>query len=145
MALGDIQWLQWKNKSTRERDAREYEEWAFPYGEKQRDVISSLLKEFFPKEDSGIALVCFLTAKEIVARYKKIWNAGEHYEYTRKSLGKDLNRYKRMFRKGSSRYVYAALSFLDLDITEELAYPETSEILALAETLEKEVTAVLEK
>ena len=72
MALGEIQWLQFKNKKTRERDEREYAEWAFPYGKEQQDKITALLEELDPKESVKVATVCLLTAKEIVERVHKI-------------------------------------------------------------------------
>lgn len=145
MALGEIQWLQWKSKSTKERDAKEYEEWAFPYGQAQRDALSAILKSLFPKEENGVALVCFLTAKEIVCRYIQIWDLAEHYDYSRKHLGKDLIRYKRMFGKGKPRYIYTALAFADLAVTPALDYPSETELLAAADALEREVEAALNK
>jgi len=143
MAIGDLNFLTWKNKKTRERDAKEYEEWAFPYGAEHREKLTLLLKELFPSEDSSVAMVCHLTAKELVSRYSEIIDDPVHHDFAVKNLAKDLKKYRRMFRKGNARFVYAALGRIDLDITSELAYPAKEEILAQAEALEKELNAAL--
>ena len=136
MAIGDYQWLSWKNKKTRERDAKEYEEWAFPFGQRHREVITEVLKELFPGEDSSIALVCHLTAKELVSRYHDIYDLPEHHDFAVKSMAKDFKKYRRMFRKGDARFIYAALGMIDLDITEDLVYPSVEEIRAKGAELE---------
>ena len=136
MAIGDYQWLSFKNKKTRERDAREYEEWAFPYGQPQRDKVTQLLGEMFPNEDPSIALVCHLTAKELVSRYHDIYDLPEHHDFAVKNMAKDFKRYKRMFGKGLTRFIYAALGMADLDITEDLNYPTADELRAKGAELE---------
>ena len=143
MAMGDYQWLSFRNKKTRERDAKEYEEWAFPYGTAQREKIISILKELFPKEDTSVALVCHLSAKELVSRYIEVYDIPEHHEFAVKSMAKDFKKYKRMFRKGNARFIYAALGKADLKITEELNYPSVEELLAQAEVMEQEFTTAL--
>ncbi len=136
MPIGEYQWLSFKSKKTRERDAKEYEEWAFPYGQAQRDKITELLAELFPKEDRSVALVCHLTAKELVSRYHDIYDLPEHHDFAYKNMAKDFKRYKRMFGKGAARFIYAALGMADLDITEELNYPSADEFRAKAAELE---------
>jgi len=143
MAIGDFQWLSFRNKKTRERDAKEYAEWAFPFGDAQREKIVGILKELYPKEDASVALVCHLTAKELVSRYYEVYNMPEHHEFAVKSMAKDFKKYRRMFRKGNSRFVYAALGKFDLEITAALDYPSISEINAEAEKLEAEFNAAL--
>lgn len=143
MAIGDYNFLTWKNKKTRERDAKEYEEWAFPFGAEHREKLTALLKELFPKEDSSVAMVCHLTAKELVSRYIGIMDEPEHHDFAVKNLAKDLKKYRRMFRKGNARFIYATLGRIDLAITEELNYPSVDEILAQAEALEKDLNAAL--
>ena len=128
MALGEIQWLQFKNKKTRERDEREYSEWAFPYGKEQQDKLTELLKELDPKESPQVAMVCLLTAKEIAERVHKIIDMPEHQEYAIKCLAKDFKRYKSIFRKPENRALYCVLAFAELDITPELNSPTADEI-----------------
>ena len=136
MAIGDYQWLSFKNKKTRERDAKEYEEWAFPFGERQRDAVTAILKELFPREDAAIALICHLTAKELVSRYHDIIDMPEHHDFAIKNMAKDFKKYRHMFGKGVTRYIYAALGMADLDITEDLNYPTAEEIRAKGAELE---------
>ncbi|MBR6951132.1 MAG: hypothetical protein IKH56_05305 [Oscillospiraceae bacterium] len=136
MAIGDYQWLSFKNKRTRERDAKEYEEWAFPYGQRQRDRITELLAQLFPKEEPSMALVCHLTAKELVSRYHDIIDLPEHHDFAMKNMAKDFKKYRRMFHKSETRFVYAALGMADLDITEDLNYPTLEELRAKGAELE---------
>lgn len=129
MAIGDYQWLSFKNKRTRERDAKEYEEWAFPYGQPQRDAVTAILKELFPREDPRMALISHLTAKELASRYHDVIDLPEHRDFALKHMAKDLKKYKHMFpKKGDAKYVYTALGMADLDITEDLRYPTPDEL-----------------
>ena len=136
MAIGDYQWLSFKSKKTRERDAKEYEEWAFPFGQRQRDAVTAILKELFPREDDSIALICHLTAKELASRYHDIIDLPEHRDFALKNMAKDLKKYRRMFGKGNARFVYAALGMADLEITEALNYPTADELRAKGAELE---------
>ena len=135
MALGDIQWLQWKSKSTRERDEQEYAQWAFPFGDAQKEKIALCLKELFPKEDPSVSLVCFLTAKEIISRVYQIYNIDAHRTFALQSINKDLKRYKRLFRPKETNVIYCALALADLDITHELNYPSADELRVTADEL----------
>lgn len=135
MALGEIQWLQFKNKKTRERDEREYAEWAFPYGKEHQDKVTALLKELDPKESSQVALVCLLTAKEIYERVNQIIDMPEHRDYAYKNLAKDFKRYKSIFRNIEKRALYCALARVELDITESLDYPPADDIRKDAENI----------
>ena len=144
MALGDIQWLQWKTKKTRDRDAAEYAEWAFPYGDKQKDKIFAMLSELMPKETREVAMVGFLTAKEIVGRYSKIYDIPEHHDYALECMNKDFKRYKRLFRNKEHIKLCCALSFVDMDITEELQYPPAEVVRRKAEEIGDELARVLQ-
>ncbi|MBQ8830748.1 MAG: hypothetical protein IJ017_04030 [Oscillospiraceae bacterium] len=135
MALGEIQWLQFKNKKTRERDEREYAEWAFPYGKEHEEKVTALLKELDPKESPQVAKVCLLTAKEIAERVHKIIDMPEHRDYAIKCLAKDLKRYKSIFRKPEYRAIYCVLGFIELDMTPALNYPTADEIRIKANEL----------
>ncbi len=142
MALGEIQWLQFKTKRTRERDAREYEQWAFPFGNRQRDMISKILKELLPNEDEKVALVCFLTAKEIVSQVHQIMFLPEHHAYAYASMLHDFTRYKRMFRPKETRSLYCALAVADLEIDENLDYPSAEELQKRADEFENEFKGI---
>ena len=135
MALGEIQWLQFKNKKTRERDEREYAEWAFPYGKEQQDKVTALLKELDPKESTQVAMVCLLTAKEILDRVKQIIDIPEHREYAFKCVAKDFKRYRSIFRKIENRALYYVLGRVEMDMTAELNYPTADEIRKQAEEI----------
>ena len=40
-----------KTRKQRERDAKKFDRWAFPYGDPQRQKLIAILKELLPKED----------------------------------------------------------------------------------------------
>lgn len=145
MALGDIQWLQWKNKSTRERDEQEYAQWAFPFGDAQKEKIIQILHELVPKEDSSIALVCFLTTKEIISKVHQIYSIAAHRDFALESINKDLKRYKRLFRPKDTNVLYCALALADIDITRELKYPSVEELRTSASELAKSLQALNNK
>ena len=139
MALGDIQWLQFKNKRTRERDEKEYAEWAFPYGKEHQDKVTALLAELDPQEDSKITIVCLLTAKEIVERVHKIMDLPQHRDYAFKCLSKDFKRYKRIFKTVENRAIYCVLGKIELEMTPSLNYPTADEIRHRAAEIEPEL------
>lgn len=135
MALGDIQWLQWKSKKTQTRDEEEYAEWAFPHGDEQKEKIFEILSEIMPGELREVSMVCFLTVKEIVCRYNKIYNMPEHRDYALERMNKDFKRYRRLFRNQEHIKMCCALSFIDIDITGELLYPPVEEIKRFGEEI----------
>ena len=55
-----------KTRKQRERDAKNFDRWAFPYGDPQRQKLIEILKELLPKEDPKAALAVYL-----FGRYKK--------------------------------------------------------------------------
>jgi len=69
--LGEKQFFIWKSKAQIAAEDAAYAQWAFPYGETQRQNLEALLAELFPKERIPNVLVPFLTAKELYERDKK--------------------------------------------------------------------------
>lgn len=149
MALGEIQWLQFKGKRAREKDAADYKKWAFPYGQAQQDKITQLIKDLIPGEDIQIGTVCFLTAKEIIESVYQIMFDPEHKDYAYATILHDLTRYKRMFKPNKSknkndttRSFYCALALADLGIDAELNYPSVEELKKTADGFEKEFKSI---
>ena len=145
MALGDIQWLQWKTKRGQAKDDEEYAAWAFPYGDEQKEKIFGILSELMPDEIREVSMVCFLTAKEIVGRYHKIFDMPEHRDYALECMNKDFKGYKRLFRNKEHIKLCCARSFVDIEITEELQYPPAEVVRRKAEEIGDELARVLQK
>ena len=142
MALGDIQWLQWKTKKTQAKDEEEYAQWAFPYGDEQKEKITALLNELIPDETKEIAMICFLTAKEIVNRYNKIYYIPEHHEYALECMNKDFVKYKRLFRSKNHIKLCCALAFVDVDMKDTLEYPDAESIRKLGDEIGQELIKI---
>ena len=53
-----------KSRKQRERDAKKFDKWAFPYGEPQREKIAQILKELLPKEEAKAAMAVYLMGRE---------------------------------------------------------------------------------
>ena len=144
MALGEIQWLQFKGKRAREKDAADYKKWAFPYGQAQQEKITQLMNELVPGDDAQIGMVCFLTAKEIIEPVYQIMFDPEHKDYAYATILHDLTRYKRMFKPNksknkhdSTRSFYCALALADLEIESDLNYPTVDELKKTAAEFEE--------
>lgn len=129
--LGEIPWLSWKNKATREREAAEYAAWAFPYGDEQRTKVTDLLMEMLPKEDRQTIIIPYLTVKEVYSNYVKTPGMEE---IAKERIWKALKRYKGMMPTATIPY-YLALAIVDVKINEDLAYPPASVLKANAEQL----------
>ncbi|MDR1821829.1 MAG: hypothetical protein LBQ91_05255 [Oscillospiraceae bacterium] len=131
MALGELQIFKWQSKSAAEAEQERYAKWAFPYGEKQKEAISKLLLELFPKESVATTLVPFLTAKELFDERRK--NNSE--EDTLDFLLNQLKKYKRLI--GVKRMpTYLAVVVADRYAGEDCVYPSADEIRAKAEVIE---------
>lgn len=159
MALGEIQWLQFKGKKAREKDASDYKKWAFPYGQIQQDKITQLIRDLIPGEDIQIGTVCFLTAKEILEPVHQIMFLPEHKDYAYGNILSDLTRYKRMFKPSkkvfkngnsenqilSTRSYYAALALADLEIDQDLNYPSVEDLKKTAADFEEQFLKIENK
>ncbi len=140
--LGEIQWLSFKSKKTQQKEQEEYNGWAFPYGKAQEDALRVRLKELFPKEDPRFALICVLTCKEIFSdTVREGYYSPEYHDLAVNIIRKDLKRYRRLFRKGTST-TYFALGMADSQIGPELQYPSAEELRATGGRLDEEIRRI---
>jgi len=133
MALGDFTLFQFKNKNQIEREAAEYEVWAFPYGEKQKEALTSLLKELNPKDAEKLMLVSFLTCKELFeAAVKETDSEADAIQ----SLIAKADKYKQIIRKKDlSMYIVAVIA--DATIDESCEYPAADELRERMQEMEE--------
>ena len=124
MALGEFSLFQFKSKAQVEKEAVEYEAWAFPHGERQKEVLVSRLKELKPKGSQQIMLISFLTVKEL---YDAAVKETESEEGAIKSLIVKAGKYKQIIRpKDLSMYIAVAVA--DAEVDESCEYP-SAEVL----------------
>ena len=133
MGLGDIKFLQFKSKEQLAREAAEYEAWAFPYGEKQKEALTSRLKELKPKESQQLILIAFLTVKEL---YEAAVKDTESEENAIRNLFAKAKRYKQIVRPNDLS-MYIAVAIADAAIDENCEYPAADELQERIGEIEK--------
>jgi hypothetical protein len=129
MALGDWSIFSWKSKATMAQEQADYEEWAFPYGQKQRENLVRLMLEVFPKENEQTTLIPFLTAKELFGRFCK---TPDQFDNAIGKMLTEVKKYKRIIRK-KEMALYVALVVADARISAECDYPSARQIKDMAE------------
>ncbi|MCL2249998.1 MAG: hypothetical protein FWC13_12100 [Oscillospiraceae bacterium] len=133
MALGEFNLFQVKSKAQKEKEAAEYETWAFPHGEKQKEILTSRLKELKPKESQQVMVIAFLTVKEL---YEAAVKDTESEEDAIKSLIVKAKRYKQIIRpKDLSMYIAATIA--DAGVDENCEYPSAEVLRERIEEIEK--------
>ena len=126
MALGEFSLFQWKNKEAREREQKEYSEWAFPHGPDQRKNLEALMRELRPRERVEFMLMGFLTCKELYERYLKKLETKEKTLYY---MIHEEKKYKQIIEK-KDMTTHLALVLADAEVDEQCVYPSADEIRA---------------
>ena len=132
MALGEYRIFSWKSKAAQEKEQEEYDAWAFPYGEKQREALQALLFEIYPKESVPTTLIPFLTCKELYEGMLK--NAGSSDAAVDTMINKQ-KKYKQIIRK-KTMATYLAVVLADADVDEQCSYPSAETIKEKAREIE---------
>ena len=132
MALGDFSMFSFKSKAEREREQEEYAEWAFPYGQKQRDNLEPLLRSLFPKASLPMCLIPFLTCKELYQGSLKKTGSPEAASYDMINIQRD---YKKIIKK-KEMPIFLALVLADAKVDERCEYPTADEIRVHTQRLE---------
>lgn len=128
MALGDFNLYIWKSKAQLQQEQADYEKWAFPYGQPQREKLVKLMLEIFPKESEPTVLIPFLTCKEL---YCKLAKTPDLADYAIQKLLTEVKKYKRIIRKNDMP-TYVALVVADQKIDEKIEYPSAQQIKDMA-------------
>jgi len=133
MALGEFTMFSWKSKEARDREQREYSEWAFPHGPQQRTKLEALLRELRPRERLEFMMMGFLTSKELYERYLKDLGSREAaLDY----MINEEKKYKQILsRKDITTYLAVVLA--DAEVDESCAYPSADEIRVNIAELDK--------
>jgi len=132
MALGEFNMFSWKSKEAQKKEQEEYALWAFPHGQKQRDNLETLLKELFPKDNTAMILIAFLTCKELYEG--ELRSCGSRDEAIVEVIS-DQKKYRHLI-KSKETAMYIALVIADADIDELCEYPTADEIRASAQEID---------
>lgn len=107
------------SKEERQRKYEEYFKKVFPYGNGQREKISSILSELFPKEKLKYLLMHYILIKESVVGEDKL-----DYESSARKIAK-----KKIIKvTKETQELMIALLKADLSIDEKLEYPSIDEL-----------------
>jgi hypothetical protein len=128
MGLGDLNFFIWKSKAQVQQEQADYEKWAFPFGQPQREKLVKLMLEVFPKESEPTVLIPFLTCKEL---YGKMAKTPDLADYAINRLLTEVKKYKRIIRK-QEMPTYVALVVADSKIDDRIEYPTAQEIRDMA-------------
>jgi len=126
MALGEFKLFQMKSKKQREKEEREYAAWAFPFGDLQRENLTTLVKELKPKESPQICLASFLTCKEL---FDNVLEEAESYDAAVDKMINGIVSYGQLIKKDEMPF-YLALVLADAKVDEKCEYPSADEIRA---------------
>ena len=133
------EWFGMRSAKQKAQDAQNYNRWAFPYGQSQRQKIESILKDLFPDEDPLIAMMLFLQGKEAYTGEDPLEGKGPRNcsEQTRIDYAVGAMKETLTGRLRKRLPLFLALIVADQQVDETLQYPQKSELLALAETMEQ--------
>ena len=115
-------WVNFKTRKQVEEEMKAYNEKVFPYGEKQKEKIFSLIAELIEKKDE-MDTYNYLVIKQGLLKLKKTQPDPDDLKVIRKSVRNTLK------GKDDKFYRFVALALCDLEIDERLEYPAKQEIL----------------
>ena len=126
-----------KTAKQREREARNFDRWAFPYGLEQREKLVQILKALLPKEDPKAALAVYLMGREAYRGSFKD-DAEDLAERTeeRKLRALDYTLKEQLFGR-YKKFIpyYKVLVLADSQVDETLNYPSVEELRRRAEEI----------
>ena len=104
-------WFEYKSPEQRIRETREYNAKVFPYGDKQKQKVFEILKQLIPDEADDMLMYNYLTIKlHLIDKPNDVEGCYR--------VVKSTNKKKENVEK------YIALAKIDINIDENLNYPE---------------------
>ena len=112
-----------RGKQKHDEKINDYNSWAFPYGFKQKNIISNILRELLPNENVQIANYNYLICKQELAK-----SDGSKYKIDLDFMKiHELNK-KFNFKNIDNLYRCIVLVEADSKIDEKLDYPSIVEL-----------------
>ena len=131
MMMGIENWFNFRSEKQRQQDREDYLNLIFPYGEKQKEKITLLLKELFPERKAEMRMFHYLSVRQLLSEHQDE-DIEKILQKTIRTLKKTMNR-----KEYDDIYSYLALALVDIKIDEKLVYPDFKEIIEKAEELKK--------
>ena len=135
--MGFSEWFTFKSAKQKAREAKMFAQWAFPYGDAQKEKISQLIRELMPKEDPRSGLAVFLMGRQAY-RGSFLDDPEDLAERTEddKMTALDKVLEQQLFGKYRKFFpYYKVLVLADLEVDETLNYPSVEELRRRAEEL----------
>ena len=135
--MGFGEWFTFKSAKQKAREAKMFAQWAFPYGEAQKEKVLQLIRELMPKEDPRSGLAVFLMGRQA---YRGSFQDDPEDLAERTEEDKMAALDKTLINQLYGKYkkfipYYKALILADLDVNETLNYPSVEELRSRAETM----------
>ena len=129
-----------KSAKQRAREQKQFDQWAFPYGDAQKEKIFELVKALLPKEDTKAAVAVFLIGRQA---YRGAYNDDPDDLKVRTEAEKQAALDRILRSQLFGRYkkfipYYKALVIADDQVDETLNYPPVEELRRMAEELANE-------
>ena len=126
-----------KTKKQREREEKQFDRWAFPYGLPQREKLVEIIAELLPKEDPKVALALYLMGRQAYrGSFKDDPEDLADRTEAKKLRALDYQLSEQLFgRKKKLIPYYKALVLADAQVDETLNYPSVEALRRMAEEL----------
>ena len=133
--MGFADWFTFKSAKQREKEAKMYARWAFPYGEAQREKLTQLMGELMPKENPKAAMAIFLMGRQAYrGAYDDDPEDLQARDESQKMAALDRLLETQLFGKYRKLLpYYKSLVLADADVDETLNYPSAEELRRRAE------------
>ena len=136
--MGIADWFVMKSQKQRDREFRQYTKWAYPYGDRQKELVTKILKELMPEEPGKTAVAVYLMGRE---GYLGAFDddpedlEGRTEEYNRNMA---VHKMMAMLPGRCKKYVYRYMAMIlaDAQVDESLNYPTVEQLRQTAAELE---------
>lgn len=119
-----LNWFTYRSPKQRKKDSERYLKWAFPYGERQREIVVSLLGELI-KDEPRLTMASYLIARqEVIGDWEEVLEGNS--SCSEEGLIKGSIALKNTLQKNWERdaALYLAVIEADFNAGEELNYPD---------------------
>ena len=123
-------WFSFKSEAQRKKESEEYDRRLFPYGERQKEKIRSILADLIDGYNEQFCLYQYLVCKDVLLSYEKPACDREKISMVRHRL-----RYTMRKKDRDDLYSYLALCEYDIPIGERLDYPDIGILKKRAEEI----------
>ena len=136
--MGSIaDWFTFKSAKQRAREEKQFARWAFPYGDRQKEIVLQIIRQLLPKEDPKAAMAVFLMGREALrGSFKDDPEDLEERTEKNKMDALDATLANQLFGR-YKKFIphYKVLILADLAVDETLNYPSVEELRRRAEEL----------